>query len=380
MLLGFSKMIKIKKIRTIVYRYPLDIAVKTSFGTMKDRPMILVQVHDDLGNEGWGEIWCNFPNIGAEHRAKLVDSVISPILLSKAYEDAKSVFDDLTKQTKVLGIQSGEYGPLAQCVAGIDIAIHDLIGKRNGTPIWKLLGGKTSIVPAYASGINPTQAKEMGIKALNLGFNKLKLKIGFGNDLDLKNLSILREIVGSEGSIMADVNQGWSIETALDRIGKLDQFHLDWLEEPILADRPYEEWKKLTDICSMPLAAGENIVGRNLFQSTINERIISVIQPDLAKWGGFTCCVPIAKDIIDAGLRYCPHYLGGGIGLIASAHALAAVGGTGILEVDINENPLRTNLLGELLNLSPGQAVLGNSPGLGIDPDLKSIEKYRVPH
>ena len=373
-------MIKIKKIRTIVYRYPLDIAVKTSFGTMKDRPMILVQIHDDLGNEGWGEIWCNFPNIGAEHRAKLVDSVISPLLLSKAYDDAKSVFDDLTKQTKVLGIQAGEYGPLAQCIAGIDIAIHDLMGKRKGTPIWKMLGGTTDSVPVYASGINPTQAKEMGVKALSLGFNKLKLKIGFGNDLDLKNLSILREIVGSEGSIMADVNQGWSIEKALERIGKLDQFNLDWLEEPILADRPVEEWKKLSDICSMPLAAGENIVGRNLFQSTINEQIISVIQPDLAKWGGFTYCVPIAKDIIDAGLRYCPHYLGGGIGLIASAHALAAVGGAGILEIDINENPLRTNLLGELLNISPGQAVLGNSPGLGLDPNLESIEKYRVPH
>jgi len=380
MLLGSSKMIKIKKIRTIVYRYPLDIAVKTSFGTMKDRPMILVQIHDDLGNEGWGEIWCNFPNIGAEHRAKLVDSVISPLILSKTYDDAKSVFDDLTKQTKVLGIQAGEYGPLAQCIAGIDIAIHDLMGKRKGTPIWKMLGGITDRVPAYASGINPTQAKEMGVKALSLGFNKLKLKIGFGNDLDLKNLSILREIVGSEGSIMADVNQGWSIEIALERIGKLDQFNLDWLEEPILADRPVEEWKKLSDICSMPLAAGENIVGRNLFQSTINEQIISVIQPDLAKWGGFTYCVPIAKDIIDAGLRYCPHYLGGGIGLIASAHALAAVGGAGILEIDINENPLRTNLLGELLNISPGQAVLGNSPGLGLDPNLESIEKYRVPH
>ena len=102
MLLGFLKMVKIKKVRTIVYRYPLDIAVKTSFGTMKDRPMILVQVYDDLGNEGWGEIWCNFPNIGAEHRAKLVDSVISPILLSKTYDNAKSIFDELTSASSFI--------------------------------------------------------------------------------------------------------------------------------------------------------------------------------------------------------------------------------------------------------------------------------------
>ena len=373
-------MIKIKKIRTIVYRYPLSIPVKTSFGTMKDRPMILVQLLDNFGNEGWGEIWCNFPNVGAEHRARLVDNIIGPILLSRSYNDPKELFDYLTKQTQVLGIQTGEYGPIAQSIAGIDIAIYDLVGKQKNLPIWKLLNGKKNNVPAYASGINPTQAKEMGIKAIDLGFNKLKLKIGFNDELDIKNLIILRDIVGNEGSIMADVNQGWSVETALKNILKLNGLKLDWLEEPILADRPSEDWKKLFDICSMPLAAGENIVGSHAFDGIIDRKLITVIQPDLAKWGGFTCCIPIAKNIVGAGLRYCPHFLGGGIGLIASAHALAAVGGTGALEVDINENPLRSDLLGEMLTIKPGQAVLGNSPGLGLDPNLMAIEKYRIRH
>ena len=56
------------------------------------------------------------------------------------------------------------------------------------------------------------------------------------------------------------------------------------------------------------------------------------------------------------------------------------MGGTGALEVDINENPLRSDLLGEMLTINPGQAVLGNSPGLGLDPNLMAIEKYRICH
>ena len=77
-------MIKLASIQTFVFRYPLKMPVKTSFGVMNDRPMVLINITDYRGNSGWGEIWCNFPNVGAEYRAKLVDDIIAPILLSKS--------------------------------------------------------------------------------------------------------------------------------------------------------------------------------------------------------------------------------------------------------------------------------------------------------
>ena len=373
-------MITIKSIKTIVYRYPLKSPVQTSFGIMSNRPMVLVRIEDKQGDIGWGEIWCNFPNVGAEHRARLADNVLTPILLSKSYDDATDVFNDLTKKTWVLGIQTGEYGTIAQCIAGFDTAIHDLVAKKIGQPIWKMLGGVNNKVLVYASGINPNQAAEMGRKSLEMGINRLKLKIGFGNSIDMKNLTTLREMIGENGRLMADVNQAWSIDEACVNISELKKFKLEWLEEPIPADRPLAEWKQLEGIAPMPLAAGENLIGMNSFQVAIENKILSVIQPDLAKWGGFTCCVPIARAIIAAGLNYCPHYLGGGIGLIASGHALAAVGGDGMLEVDINENPLRTELLGEFLSKDPGKAVLGDLPGLGVHINLNAIDRYKVLH
>ena len=86
----------------------------------------------------------------------------------------------------------------------------------------------------------------------------------------------------------------------------------------------------------------------------------------------------IARQIIASGKRHCPHYLGGGIGLVASAHALAAVGGDGMLEVDINTNPLRSELVGDLLSKERGRACLGHAPGLGYEPDLDAVRQYRV--
>lgn len=100
------------------------------------------------------------------------------------------------------------------------------------------------------------------------------------------------------------------------------------------------------------------------------------MQPDVCKWGGLSGCLEVARSARSAGLRYCPHYLGGGIGLLASAHLLAAVGGDGLLEVDCNPNPLREALASPYPPLSQGNFLLPAGPGLGVEPNLKSARRY----
>ena len=84
------------------------------------------------------------------------------------------------------------------------------------------------------------------------------------------------------------------------------------------------------------------------------------------------------RQILKSGKIFCPHYLGAGIGLLASAHLLAGVGGDGLLEVDSNENPLRDRFCGPVLNVQDGMIELNDEAGLGITPDLASIEQYRT--
>jgi D-galactarolactone cycloisomerase len=72
-------------------------------------------------------------------------------------------------------------------------------------------------------------------------------------------------------------------------------------------------------------------------------------------------------------LRYCPHFLGGGVGLLASAHVLAAAGGDGMLEIDANPNPLRSALTPQLASPAQGACHLGETPGIGSTPDLQEL-------
>jgi L-alanine-DL-glutamate epimerase-like enolase superfamily enzyme len=87
----------------------------------------------------------------------------------------------------------------------------------------------------------------------------------------------------------------------------------------------------------------------------------------------------VAQIALAAGLRYCPHYLGAGVGLAMSAHLLAAAGGDGMLEVDSNPNPLRDMLWPALAGLRDGRIKLGEEPGIGASPELGALERFAVP-
>ncbi|HMI13774.1 MAG TPA: mandelate racemase/muconate lactonizing enzyme family protein [Bradyrhizobium sp.] len=367
----------IRRVQAFCYRYPLSTPVVTSFGRMLNRPAVFVRVEDEDGQVGWGEVWANFPSTGAEHRARLVNEVLAPTLSGFVANEPSDVFDTLTKGTSVLALQSGEFGPFAQAIAGIDLAVWDLYARRRNMALWKMLGGNRNQIRVYASGINPTGSRQMAEAALSRGHRALKLKIGFDLAADRANLASLHQLIG-DGMLAADANQAWSTERALEIAPHLGEFGLAWLEEPIRADRPWQEWQRLREGVGLPLAAGENITSRAGFEQALGDDVLRVVQPDIAKWGGLSVCSDIARDILTSGKIFCPHYLGGGIGLLASAHLLAGVGGDGLLEVDANDNPLRDRFCGPVADIRDGMVTLSDNAGLGIEPDLASIEQYRT--
>ena len=371
-------MMRIRSIAARLYRAPIDTPVVTSFGTMADRPMLLVRAEDTDGLVGWGEAWCNFPTFGPEHRARIIDQILAPKLENEPVGSPAEAFAILTAHTAVLALQSGEAGPFAQCIAGVDLALWDLVARRRNLPLWRMLGGSHATVPAYASGINPDAPAATARASQAAGHITFKLKVGFGLARDCANLAAMRAALGPAATLMADANQGWTAAQAHEAAAAMAPFDLCWLEEPIRADRPWAEWQALADAAPMPLAAGENLPGTAALHAAIHSGALDIIQPDLGKWGGISGTGPAAREIVAAGLSYCPHWLGGGVGLLASAHLLAAVGGPGALEMDANPNPLRAMTCGPLATVTAGHVTLTDVPGLGTPPDEAALARYRV--
>lgn len=378
MSLPATEPLRIAELAVTVYRAPIARPVRTAFGAMTDRPAVVVRAVAADGRAGFGEIWCNFPACGAEHRARLVTSFLAPLIVGRTWSGAEEAFAHLGRAAHRLALQAGEPGPLAQAIAGIDLALWDLAARRAGQPLWRFLGGTgDGRLPAYASGINPDQAEPQARAARGAGFAAFKLKIGFGRQTDLDNLAALRQQLGPDAPIAVDANQAWTLDEAIEMSRALAAHDPIWLEEPLAVDRPDDEWRRLADASPIPLAGGENLRGDAAFDRALEAGALAVVQPDLAKWGGITGCLPLARRILAAGRRYCPHYLGGGIGLMASAHLLAAAGGDGMLEIDCNPNPLREGLATPYPAIQAGHLVLTEEPGLGVTPD-PAVERYAV--
>ncbi len=371
--------LRIARVETFVLRSPIAVPVRTSFGVMHDRPAVFVRVEDTDGATGWGEAWCNFPACGAEHRARLVDTVYAPLLVDKPFDGPAAAFRALEDATAVLAIQSGEHGPMAHALAGVDLALWDLCARRAGQPLWRYLGGSTDSIPVYASGINPDRPQDVVERRRAAGYRAFKLKVGFGRDVDVANVAAVRGLLGDEAPLMVDANQGWTLDQALAMAKDLEGFGLRWLEEPLRADRPWDEWRRLAQATSLPLAAGENVAGAAPFDAAIGSDTLRVLQPDAAKWGGISGNWDVVHAAMAAGLRFCPHYLGGGIGLLHSAHLLAAAGGDGLLEVDANANPLRSSVAPVFELPADGRCVLGDQPGIGPLPDMAALRREIAP-
>ena len=375
------------RVEAHVFRTPIKEPVRTSFGTMTERAAAFVRVEDSDGAHGWGEIWCNFPNPSAEYRARLFTEIVASRALGRTLDDPVALWNEIDRALHVLRIQSADFGGFFSAAAGLDMAIHDLRARKQGVPLWQALGGIVgrgvdgSPVRVYASGINPgANAVETVERMRGAGYRAFKIKVGFGEATDLASLRPAAANLKLGERLMVDANQAWDLATAKAMAARLAAFGLRWIEEPLMADRPAAEWAELAAAAPTKLAAGENMRGADQFQEAIDSGLFGVLQPDLAKWGGHSGCLPVAQAALAAGRSYCPHYLGGAIGLMHSLHLLAAVRGPGLLEVDANPNPLREGLLRSTFVVRDGTVSLPAGPGLGLEPELRELASFRSLH
>ena len=126
------------------------------------------------------------------------------------------------------------------------------------------------------------------------------------------------------------------------------------------------------------LAAGENICTEHAYESHLETGALGFYQPDVAKWGGVSGCLAVGQEATARGATYCPHFMGTAVGLAASIHLLAAVGGEGFVELDANENPLRTALCDLDLSVENGRVQVPGGAGIGIEPDATELRRYQL--
>ncbi len=207
--------VRIRSIEPIALEAPLPKAVDTPITAIRTVVALLVAVQDEDGVEGWGEIWCNFPRFGVHHRARLLREVFAPALVDRAFASPAAAWAHMTAISDVLRLQSGEPGPIAAVIAGIDIALHDIVARRAAQPLWRMLGGMSGRVPVYASLSRSDDCRPAVERALARGFRAFKLRSSGTIADHVAVVRPIRALVGASCDLMLDVNSSWEAKRPL---------------------------------------------------------------------------------------------------------------------------------------------------------------------
>jgi len=346
-----------------------------SFSALTQRRACLVEVHAG-GLVGVGESWVNYPSWGWVERLATLTEGIAPLLVGTDVSDVVGVHARLRDTLTPLGRQWGAPGPIWQAISGVDCAIWDLLGKATGRSVAQLLSSSPrSSAPAYASGVGPDHVEQLVERASEDGFTALKVKVGFGLECDTSTLRRVRAVAGQGMRVFADANQAWTLDEATRMCHVLGDYGVEWCEEP-LDGNDLGELEVLFGRTRMPLATGENVYGMPAFRRYLASPAISVIQPDVAKTGGITTAAEVVRRAAAAGTSGSPHCYSGALALAATLQLAGADGAVEWVELDIRDNPLRTDVTSVPFTLDGGRLRVPDGTGLGIELDEERLDHY----
>ena len=350
------------------YRIPLPVTLTdATHGEMSQFDLITVKVRDSDGVEGIGYTYVGQNSAGPIHN--LVENY-RELLIG---EDAERI-EHLWQQMWWAQHYSGRGGPVSFAISVIDIALWDLKGRKQNTPLWRLLGGHDPQVKAYAGGIDLyftiEELLEQTQRNLDNGFRAIKMKVGRQYlSEDIERVAAMRKFLGSDFPLMVDANMGWRTDEAIRAARALSNYEIFWLEEPTIPD-DFVGYGRIQKEGGMPIAAGENLHTLYEFQHLIAADGVAFLEPDVTNCGGITTWIKVAHIAEANNLPVTSH----GVHDL-QVHLLAAVANKSYLEV--HGFGLQDFILHPVVVLD-GYATAPDRPGHGVDFDWDSLEIYRV--
>lgn len=370
------KIVDIKAV-PISFPVPEHRSVRLGIGRSVKRDAVLVRVTTDEGVSGWGE---------AHHGrcpgaiARLIDTTLRELVVGM------DALDNVGVTARVLKMQFASHGmgaAAALALSGLDLALWDIRSQVTQWPLYRLLGGSSKPIKAYAGGIAlgwqpPDQLVDEARGLLELGYRALKLRVGDSPRRDIERVEAVRKAAGDDIDILVDANTGYSLDDVRRVMPAFEAQGVGWLEEPFPA-HDHDAYARAARLGRVPLAAGENHYTRYEFGPLLQAGHVTFIQPDLSKTGGVTEAMRIAGMAAALKLSVNPHTSATAINMATSIHYLCGVDNPGYFEADVTVlNPFRDELADRLPYELDADGCVRPLDGAGIG--LRIDEKFIAAH
>ena len=338
----------------------LQTALTVAYGSYPELNYALLKVTADNGLVGLGEASPD-PEVTGETQA----SVIAALREASAFLVGADPFDI----ESILQLCLERIAAFPAAVAAIDMALYDLMGQGLQVPVHQLLGGRFRKTVALYPVIpldKPQVMAEMSGKFVEMGADRLKVKLGENPDADLKRLEEIRSAVGADVKLRLDVNQGWrDAATSIRAIQALSGFNVEWIEQPVAA-ADLEGLAAVAKNVDVPIMADESCRNSADVFKIACMGAASLINVKLMKCGGIYQAAKMIAAAESAGLGCILGSMGeSSIGSAAGLHLVVAK--SALIACELIGPLFITNdpAGGYEANLAALRAIPSEKPGLG---------------
>lgn len=354
---------------------PEEHRFRSDLGTRVKNDATLIYVDTDEGLTGVGT------SLGTPSVVKaLVEDSLGPALIGEDPTYTERLWSKLYNGSRhepalERGYSQPRYdrrGVTLEAISGIDIALWDLTGKHLGQPVYKLLGAARDSVQAYGSGgwaPGDDAGPQLAGYVDEHGFDAVKMRVvgedDFAIEHTVRRVQSARDTLGDDIDIMVDAHGSLDVTTAVRLANRLEPYDLAWFEEPVTPD-DHQALAEVRASTEIPIATGESEFTRFDYRSLLEHDATDILQPDVARAGGFTEIRRVAAMGSAHGVRTIPHAWGSGVLFAASIHLAMALPNCHILEVpQAPYMPMLWELFEEDYEIRDGRVFAPSRPGLG---------------
>ncbi len=363
----------VSSVEVIPVRLPLREPFVVAYASYPETRGVLVRIRTRDGAEGWGEATPD-PNVTGETwggTAETLHRDLAPALIGHDARNREAAL--LRLDARVEGVPAAK--------TALDIALHDLVSRSLGIPLWQLLGGRArdrlQISRVISMG-NPETMAATAVRHVASGFHTVKVKVGDGENplLDARRVAAVRDAVGPDIAIKVDANQGWRTPgIAISAIRAMASSLPVYIEQPVA-------WWDMEGLAEVRRQTGETIMidegchGPRDMLRAVSLRAADLVNIKLMKTGGILNALKLNAIAETAGI---PAQVGTMVeSSIASAAGLhVAIATMNVRTVEMGGPLMHTEDIGDARSWYQNDTVsVPDTPGLGIAIDVDRVSRF----
>jgi D-galactarolactone cycloisomerase len=354
----------------------LDHASPTRFKGFEQA--VLVKITTEQGLVGWGE--CHSPSAPRMHQRVITD-LFAPLLRGQDARRINGLWERLFTTERVRGYLTGAQ---FEALAGVDLALWDLLGKALSLPVHQLLGGKYRPGQPVYRGIDGSTADALiadaktavasGMQVVKMSYRK-----GKGTE-DFDRVAAVAEFMKPHGQVAVDSLGAFKLYEAVQVGRRFDRLgNVGWFEDALLPD-DQPAYPMLAEALETPVCAGEMLNNRFQIRDLLASRGADMVNPDVCRAGGITECQRIAALADAFNVLWSPHVSTGTVlYFTASLHLAVATPNCVIMEGGQKvEGPLGNALIQTPIRVEKGTAIAPDRPGFGIEWNEAAVARVTV--